>query len=235
MPGLVSTSAFSAVEHYFGDSRTESDFRVNLFQNGGKPVELTPTQAKTALYGPSADPDLGAAIWHEALRRACDESGPSGEERLFLAWLMLPRLYGSVHRICRRLRAEREDVEAELLLGLLEQLQPGLPKDSLTLESLLKATRSCGWRFARTGVKERASGGMEDVSNADPRSLRSQVPDDSSSAEELCFVVTRYGGPDHLRAQLRFRVAPGLLSPRVRKALDGAAAQQGVEQQGVPS
>ncbi|MFE1961168.1 hypothetical protein [Streptomyces sp. NPDC059479] len=174
---------------------------------GAEPVRLTATETHEALYGPGSDPQFAAAVWKEVLRTALSDLAPHGTGKLLVIWLALPRLTGTVHRVCKRLRADRSDVEAEMVLALLEELAAPDSASHLSDSSLIHAARTRAWRFARDGLRELPSTEVERI--AQDRALTASDGKADAPAEEALDVrVDRPDGPDGLRAPLRFRVRP---------------------------
>ncbi|MFF5438458.1 hypothetical protein [Streptomyces achromogenes] len=201
-----STSVFSSVRQYFGDARIEEEVLVatELDTNAARPARLTPAEAYEALYGPGTDARLSTAIWDAVLSAARADLAPHGTARLLVVWLALPRLAGTVHRICRRLHADQSDVEAEMVLALLEELSA--PGCYLSADGLIQAARARAWHFARVGLRETASAQVEHI--AQDRALSAAERTDGSARQEAMEVrVDRPEGPGGLRASLCFRVA----------------------------
>ncbi len=191
--------------------------RLNVVADDGGPVLLTPAQARDALYAPDHDPALAAPIWQAVVRAAAAEHGSAETWRLLLVWLALPRLIGTVARVCRRLRADRADVEAEMVLALLEGLQRCAESSADSVEPLLKSVRSRAWRLARAGAREFADDTLECLS--DSRSVPYDEPENTEQVRSHRVEVTRHERPDGLRAQLRFTVSSESLGRRALTAL----------------
>lgn len=86
-------------------------------------------------------PHSSAFASKEVIRTAQSDLTPDSTGKLLAIWLALPRLTGTVHRVCTRLRADRSDVEAEMALALLEKLTDQDGASRLTGSSLLHAAR----------------------------------------------------------------------------------------------
>ncbi|MEV6777472.1 hypothetical protein [Streptomyces syringium] len=180
---------------------------------GAEPVLLTAAETHEALYGAGSDPQFAAAVWKEVLRTALGDLTPHSTGKLLMIWLALPRLTGTVHRVCTRLRADRSDVEAEMTLALLEELAAPDAASRLSDSSLIRAARTRAWRFARDGLRELPSTQVERI--AQDRALTASGGEADAPAEEgLDVRVDRPDGPDGLRAPLRFRVRPEQLRKR---------------------
>ncbi|WP_206507345.1 hypothetical protein [Streptomyces chrestomyceticus] len=174
---------------------------------GAEPVHLTAAETYEVLYGPGSDPQFAAAVWKEVLRSALSDLTPHGTGKLLVIWLVLPRLTGTVHRICMRLRADRSDVEAEMVLALLEHLADPDAASRLSASSLAHAARARAWHFARNGLREFPSTRVEHLPQ-DHALTSSDREADAPTEKGLDIRVDRPDGPDGLHAPLRFRVHP---------------------------
>ncbi|WP_344122166.1 hypothetical protein [Streptomyces blastmyceticus] len=174
---------------------------------GVEPVRLTAAETHEALYGQGSDPQFAATVWKEVLSTALSDLAPHGTGKLPVIWLALPRLTGTVHRVCTRLRADRSDVEAEMVLALLEELAAPDAASRLSDSSLIHAARTRAWRFARDGLRDLPSTQVERIAQA--RAFTASDGEADTPAEEgLDVRVDRPDGPGGLRAPLRFRVRP---------------------------
>ncbi|WP_328913037.1 MULTISPECIES: hypothetical protein [unclassified Streptomyces] len=214
----TSSSAFAAVSRHFDDPRAREDVRLTVAPDGdgGQPLSLSPAEAREALYEPASDPALSAAIWQEALVRACADRTPGGSWQLLLIWLALPQLTGTAYRICGRLRADRADVESEMILALLEELRIADPATLPSAQALIKAARSHGWRFARAGLRERPSAHLENLADD---SCRTVTGGENLEQQDFEVEVVRPDGPDGLRAPLRFPIPAERLEREVLNSL----------------
>jgi hypothetical protein len=214
-------SVFAAITRYFDDPRLREDVRLTVVPYGGseQPVSLSLTEAREALYGSAADPVLAAAIWQQALNAAHAERPPSGFQQLLLIWLAVPQLTGTAYRICGRLRANLADVEAEMILAFLEGLRAAGPASPLSIQVLLKAARSSGWRFARTGLRESPSDRLENFAEDNPYAMVSSATECSGQQKGFEVQVARPDGPGGLHASLRFSVSAEHLEREVFNSL----------------
>ncbi|MFE3093768.1 hypothetical protein ACFXG1_08055 [Streptomyces sp. NPDC059248] len=203
------TSMFASVRRHFDDPRVRDVVLVTVPSGteGAEPVRLTAAETHEALYGPNSDPQFAAAVWREVLRTAPSDLSPHGTGKLLAIWLTLPRLTGTVYRVCTRLRADRSDVEAEMVLALLEELAAPDAANRLSDSSLIRAARTRAWLFARGGLRELPSTQVERIAQ-DHALTASDEETDTQAEEGLDVQVNRPDGPDGLRAPLRFRVRP---------------------------
>ncbi|MEW2065743.1 hypothetical protein [Streptomyces sp. NPDC007346] len=190
--------------------------------DGAEPVRLTATETHDALYGPDSDPQFAAAVWKELLRSALSDRTPHGTGKLLVIWLALPRLTGTVYRVCTRLRADRSDVEAEMALALLEELAAPDAASHLCDSSLIRSARTRAWRFARDGLRELPSTQIEHITQ-DHALTASDGAADAPVEECLDVRVDRPDTPAGLRAPLRFRVRPEHLRRGTVVATDDGA------------
>ncbi|MCC0575274.1 hypothetical protein [Streptomyces californicus] len=210
---LHGKGAFASVRRHFDHPRIKDAIALIITMNAeadettAEPVRLTLSAAHEALYGPESDPQLAAAIWEATLAAAQADVSPHGTAKLLAIRLALPMLSGTVHRVCWRLRADRSDVESEVTLALLGELAASKPATPLHIAPLIKAARTRAWRFAREGLREVPSTQLERASQ-DRALAPAGTPESASSPEVLDVQVDRPGGPEGLRAPLRFRVRP---------------------------
>lgn len=116
---------------------------------GERTVWLTPEECRKALYGPCPDEALRAAVWRQALIKARREPrGGDGKGRLLVVWLALPGMYRNLHRILRRWRVERADLEAEAVLGVLAALDAVDPDNPDTGGRMIKEAVNRMWAYA---------------------------------------------------------------------------------------
>ncbi|MYR92362.1 MULTISPECIES: hypothetical protein [unclassified Streptomyces] len=209
---LHPSGAFTAVKRHFAEPWTAEELRLEVFAERGT-IPLTPTQAFEGLYGPVDNPALESEIWRVCIRRAKDEceAGAGGRWQLLLIWLLLPRLSGTVYRVCTRLRASRPDVETEAVLGLLESLttlDPDFPDAAAVLAG---AAKSHAWRSARSARPMISVGHIEALVTEDdhPGAEGSSAVEGRPSSWEV--EITPPNDPDGLRAPLRFPVSAAQL------------------------
>jgi hypothetical protein len=205
----TSSTVFASVRRHFDEHRAGDTVLVTIPSGieGAEPVRLTAAETYGVLYGPSSDQQFAAAVWQEVLRVALNGLAPDDTGKLLVIWLALPRLTGTVHRVCTRLHADRSDVEAEMVLALLEELAAPDAASRLSDTSLIHTARTRAWRFARDGLRELPSAEIERM--AQNSALATSDGEADAPAEEgLDVQVERPDGPDGLRAPLRFRVRP---------------------------
>ncbi|MFJ4967564.1 hypothetical protein [Streptomyces sp. NPDC088755] len=219
------SSVFASVTGYFDNPRAVESIRLTVVPDNAAPIVLTPAQARDALYGPDRDPALATPIWQAVVRAAAAEHGPAETWRLLLVWLALPRLTGTAVRIRRRLRADRADLEAEMVLALLEGLQGDEQPSEDSVDGLLKAVRSRAWSLARVGAREFADDTLERLS--DSHGVPYSATQDTESVRSHQVEVTRHEQVGGLRAHLRFTVSPESAGRRALAALTESAERKG--------
>ncbi|MFI0976530.1 hypothetical protein ACH4SP_05830 [Streptomyces sp. NPDC021093] len=203
------SSTFASVRRYFDEPRVRDATLVVVptDTDAAEPVRLTVAETHEALHGPGSEPQFASLVWKELLRNAVSDRTPHGTGKLLVIWLALPRLTGTVHRVCTRLCADRSDVESEMVLALLEELAAPEAASRLSDTSLVHAARTRAWCFARDGMREHPSAQVERL--AQDSALASSDGETETPAEEgLDVQVDRPDGPDGLHAPLRFRVRP---------------------------
>ncbi|MFJ6738181.1 hypothetical protein ACIQOU_04605 [Streptomyces sp. NPDC091279] len=205
------TSVFASVRQHFDNPRVKDAVTVTVTAdtNGAAPVRLTAAEAHEALYGPDADPHFSAAVWTAVLSASLSPRASHGAEKLLVIWLALPRMAGTVHRICSRLRADRSDVEAEMALALLQELAAPGTASRLSITPLIKAARKRAWCFARARLREIPSTRVETITQDNAVNVTDETVDTSTRRQQgLDVQVDRPDGPDGLHAPLRFQVRP---------------------------
>ncbi|MGK5530939.1 hypothetical protein [Streptomyces sp. URMC 129] len=156
---------FDAIEDHVAEATSGLQLLINA-PNDGHELLLTPTECRTALYDVPADASMRTAMWRYVIRSARLEETPERRWRLCTVWMAIPGLRRTAFRVSSRLGADRRDIEAEMVLAVLEELHvldldapdPGL--------SLLRAARRRGWEAGRRALAEVA---VEDVEVASRR------------------------------------------------------------------
>ncbi|MGW6507159.1 hypothetical protein ACWGCP_06330 [Streptomyces niveus] len=205
MTSLFPCGALAAVGRHFDDSRIQDQAQLTIRLPGGgaRPVLLSPAEAREAVDGPVADPELAAAVWQSALAEARAGATSRGPGQLLLIWLLAPRLTGSARRICQRLRADRADVESEMMLALFEEIPDVDLPGELAAQALLRAARSAGWRYARTRWREKPADWLENVAESEPDGFEDSIAGEVEQQRHFDVEVPRPAGPHGLRATLQ--------------------------------
>ncbi|GAA4660824.1 hypothetical protein [Streptomyces youssoufiensis] len=154
--------------------------------------------ARALVHGPARDGATARAIWSDVLGEATMAPAPGETATVLAVWYALPRLRRSVGRIARRLPAERADLEAETVQGLLEGLPTVDPLRAGAAERVMRRAASCAWRFARSTWHERAVPDTSPVWNASTISYEQTAP------EGWAVHITPPDRADGLAASLRF-------------------------------
>ncbi|WP_157851442.1 hypothetical protein [Streptomyces monomycini] len=123
---------------------------------GKQTLRMTPEAARKALYEPGTDGALRNAVWCQAISEAQREKSrrESDTWRLLAVWLGLPGLYRTIHRIERRLAADRADLEGEAVLALLEALDTTDPESADAGSRLVKTAVNQLWAYASRSRRE---------------------------------------------------------------------------------
>lgn len=152
---------FAIVERQCGRSEPTPPLR---HFDGTEPdgVPLTLGQARQLLYDRSVDPAARAALWHQIVERVHFDAGAS-DWPTAVVWLGLPGLRRTAYKIAWRFRAERGDVESELVTGYLEALAGVGVDDSDPGGTVLRSACSRAWDVWRTARLETA---VEDAESA---------------------------------------------------------------------
>lgn len=151
---------FAVVERRYG--RSELTPPLRLF-DGTEPngAPLTLARARQLLYDRSVNLSARAALWHQIVERFRLDDG--SEWPTAVVWLGLPGLRRTAYKIAWRFRAERGDVESELVTGYLEALAEVGAEDSDPGGSVLRSACSHAWDACRTARLETAVEDAEGV------------------------------------------------------------------------
>jgi hypothetical protein len=155
-------------------------------------------EARVLLHGPSRKEAATQAIWCDVLAEAVTDPNPGGTAALYLVWFAIPRLRRTVWRILSRFPADRADLEAEAVNGVLEGIRDIDPSAAGEGERLMRAAAGRAWRFARSAASERIV--------PDPVEYAAKVPLPHESHLPSAWVVyiTPPDRADGLAAPLRF-------------------------------
>ncbi|MCQ8773318.1 hypothetical protein [Streptomyces telluris] len=164
-PGL-----FVSVERQCADRNPMPELRLFDGSRGaGVPVVLE--QARQLLYDRSAAPATRTALWHQIAERARLDADRS-EWPSAVVWLGLPGLRRTAFKITDCFRAEREDVEAELVTCYLEALAEVGAYSSDPGGQVLRSACSRAWTLWRKARPELA---VENVEGAGSLPIRTDT------------------------------------------------------------
>ncbi|GCD34106.1 hypothetical protein OEIGOIKO_01831 [Streptomyces chrestomyceticus JCM 4735] len=111
-------------------------------------MPLTLVRARQLLYDRSACPAARAALWRQVVERFhFDVDGSAWPTAV--VWLGLPGLRGTAFKITWRFRAERGEVEAELVTCYLEALAEVVAEDPDPGGAVLRSACSRAWNVWR--------------------------------------------------------------------------------------
>ncbi len=158
--------------------------------------------ARALVHGPARHGAVARGIWSDILGEATTAPAPGGTATLLVVWYALPRLRRSVRRIVRRLPAERADLEAETVRGLLEGLPTVDPLRAGAAERVMRDAASRAWLFARSTWHERAAPDTSPMWHTPAISYEEAAPDG------WALHVTPPDRADGLAASLRFTEFP---------------------------
>ncbi|MFE2261925.1 hypothetical protein [Streptomyces griseosporeus] len=151
MTQLKFTSLFDNIEAHV-ETLPTSLRRGELTETGLS--DLTLREARVLMHGPSRNEPSVQAIWGDVMADAATNPEPGGNSVLLLVWFTVPRLRRAVWRISSRLPAERADLEAEAVQGVVEGISDIDPLAADASEQLMRAAVGRAWRFARSTVSE---------------------------------------------------------------------------------
>ncbi|GHD76818.1 hypothetical protein ACFQL8_00525 [Streptomyces goshikiensis] len=169
-------------------------------------LRLTPTEAREVLYGPETDERLRGAVWRQAVSAAQRETSATGPWQLLAIWLALPRLYRTVHRAAARFGADPADVQAEAVLGLLEQLASVDPEKPDLADTLTGAARRRAWALAAQSAGQTCVADIAAIAAARLAHDPSAMPAEPEHGWELG--IDPPARADGLSASIRFTASP---------------------------
>ncbi|MFH9940573.1 hypothetical protein ACH4OT_14785 [Streptomyces murinus] len=159
MPLPPHPGIFATVERHCADS--DPTPRLRLREETEKlAAPLSLPQARQALYDQSMRPAVRSDLWRQiAERRRLENDG--ADWPLAVVWLGLPGLRRSAFRITRSCRADRGEVEAELVTCYLEALGEVEVNTSDPGGQVLRSACSHAWALWRKASVETAVGDVE--------------------------------------------------------------------------
>ncbi|MBD0676641.1 hypothetical protein [Streptomyces sp. CBMA156] len=176
----------------------------------GETVRLDPAEARAALWEEPEDTGLRGRIWcravalaqHDTLSTAIGSTEVTGWVEA-LVWLAAPRLERFVRQSSPRTRADRQDLESELLSAFVEELAEVSPDDPEVGDRLLRAAVRQGRKFTRGSADEYPNEHV--VVIADARDARAadngRVPASTAAADTGgAVVVPDPGSPAKVEA-----------------------------------
>ncbi|MFF8805628.1 hypothetical protein [Streptomyces omiyaensis] len=118
-----------------------------------------------------------------------------------MVWLAIPGLHHNLHRILRRLRVERADLESEAVLALLAALDTAAPDDPDTGGRLIKEAVNRMWAYADRVRREVP---VVDVARFADARIAMTPEEEQRSTEAWELHLAPPPRPDGLCATLRF-------------------------------
>ncbi|MFD7059856.1 hypothetical protein [Streptomyces sp. NPDC059906] len=214
MTQLKYTSLFDNIEAHVETLHTS----LRLGAAGGTgPSDLTLREARALVHGPSRAEPTPRAIWSYVMAEAAMDPDPGGASVLLLVWFTLPRLRRAVWQVLSRLPAERADLEAETVQGVLEGVAAVDPLAAGAGERLMRAAAGRAWRLARSSVPKRP---VPDPAALSADSVAPPYPDHRLSA--WIVHITPPDRADGLAAPIRFSA----LRQRIEGERLGALAEE---------
>ncbi|ARX84671.1 hypothetical protein SMD44_04122 [Streptomyces alboflavus] len=171
---------------------------------------LLPQAAREVLYGATLDEQLRDEVWREAVVRARqkpDRKGATSKEvwRLLTIWLALPGVYRTVHRVTSLLPVDRHDLEAEVVLALLEVIGTTDLDRSDVGGTIVRAAVNRAWGYARQTALEVPV--VDIASIAAVRNACTSMDPGSVSENDWELHIEPPSRPDGLAAPLHFTVS----------------------------
>ncbi|WP_282206244.1 hypothetical protein [Kitasatospora fiedleri] len=196
MTTLAFTGLLDSIHHRVLHPDPDRRLRLEVPGPAGDRRLLDPAAARDLAYRPG--PEEGRAVWARAIRLAQRPQRPEGEWSTYLVWLLSPALRSTVRKVSDRLAADRRDVEAEAVAGLLEAVPDVDPDHPEASRRLLGRAAGRAWAAAKSARPERPS--RDAAAIADRYALR-----DGTSADAQLREPERESAispPDRSAAQL---------------------------------
>ncbi|MEU0687996.1 hypothetical protein [Streptomyces uncialis] len=157
---------FTSVERRYAERNPAPELRlIDGSDPEGVPVSMQ--LARRTLYDRSADPAARTALWHQIAERGRLDADRS-DWPCAVVWMGLPGLSRTASRIVRSFRAERQDVEAELVTCYLEALAETGAHTSDPGGRILRSACSRTWTAWRSVRPELAVEDVEYVGGRSP-------------------------------------------------------------------
>ncbi|MFJ8160454.1 hypothetical protein ACIRBY_05930 [Streptomyces sp. NPDC096136] len=149
---------FAAVERQCAGRNPAPELMIRHVAEG-EDVPISLEQARSILYDRCADPLVCSGLWRQIAERSRFDAEES-EWPLAVVWLGLPGLRRTAFRLTCQFRAERADVEAELITGYLEalaEIEADTPEPG---SRILRSACSRAWSAWRRNLTEIAVEGV---------------------------------------------------------------------------
>ncbi|MFF8442791.1 hypothetical protein ACF07U_18205 [Streptomyces californicus] len=196
MTVLMYTSLFDNIDRYVDTHVGGQGART------GRPIEArTLGRARELVHGPLRHEAEAQRVWGDLMSEAATDPTFDGLPALLLVWFAAPRLRSVVRRASSRLPVERLDLEAESVLGLLENVKTVDPRVAGAGEALMRAAASRTWRFARRALPQSTV--------RDPSLLPqpSSLPSPGAAAAPWALSITPPGRNGGIAASIRFSMS----------------------------
>jgi hypothetical protein len=207
--GLIQwNSAFDVIEQHMSDPSLGGQARLTVVTADGA-VRMAPQDLRDALTSRDGANPLAAAVWQEAIRAAQGDPTAQRTYRLLAVWLALPRVRKAVRLAAIRLHADRRELEAEILLGLIEGITSADPYQAGVDGQLIRGAVNRMWTAVRPRIRELPSQDMERLASAHdeaPEDIADLLLERSAEADWQ-LSITPPDRPDGLTAPLRFTVS----------------------------
>ncbi|MEU9533626.1 hypothetical protein AB0D00_15095 [Streptomyces sp. NPDC048213] len=137
------------------DAHVETHMDPDGARTDAPTTDRTLRELRALVHGPLRHEEEARRVWEDVMREAATDPDSGGSSVLLLIWFAVPRLRRAVRRISWRLPANRFDLEAESVLGLLEAVRVVDPLVAGAAEKLMRAAARRAWQFARGPLPER--------------------------------------------------------------------------------
>lgn len=183
------------------DLHVETHVDPHGTRTGGPTGTRTLRGARALVHGPLRHQTEAQQVWGDVVSKAATAPNFGGRSALLLVWFAAPRLRGVVRCASARLPVDRFDLEAESVLGLLENVRTVDPLVAGVGEALMRAAASRAWRYAHKALPLRAA------NDSSTRPLPSALPSWEAFKAPCAVNITPPDRTDGLAASIRFSVS----------------------------
>ncbi|MFE2045500.1 hypothetical protein ACFXAZ_32200 [Streptomyces sp. NPDC059477] len=149
------------------DAASAMDAAGALDAAGAAGAPLSLQHVRPLLYDRDLDPDVRVALWRQIAERGRLDAERS-EWPTAVVWLGLPGLRSTAYKITRNFRADRDDVEAELVTCYLEGLAEVAAHRADPGGHVLRTACSRTWALWRAALPETAVDDMNGTDGTGP-------------------------------------------------------------------
>ncbi|WP_156179009.1 hypothetical protein [Saccharothrix sp. ST-888] len=171
---LATPRVFDAIELQIEILLPAPELHIQASEYVGAQV-LSLAQARQTIFDRTADEALREAIWRQlvSLTQAREAGECEPPWQLIAVWLVIPGLRRTAGRLGRRSPADRDDIQAEMLLAFMEAMREVDPHRPELGSFLCRTACSRGWRVERSTARELPVEDVDLAARSSPEAARS--------------------------------------------------------------